>query len=138
MKNWNDEGTVHYDASTDQSYTRVCLSFEHHRRRRVFNLAIPQSMRPALKGEHYDQAVLVAKRSIDEQLVKCAMAGEFETESMNRTADFMAWQAVLEHLYNQFHLSQASAGNNVWATPQRMQNVGPKPEDDPRPEDPDP
>lgn len=129
MKNWSDDGKVHYNAATNQKYTLVRLKFEHHGRRKI-ELCIPLYMRPFLKSEHYDQSVILAKRVIDEQIVRCALNGEFRTESINRNANFMATVAVLEQLYNQFHLAQAAAGNNVWATPELMQDVGPKPEDD--------
>jgi hypothetical protein len=68
---------------------------------------------------------------IDEQLLRCWRNFEFDREANDRTAEFMAYTAILEHLYNEFHLAQAKAGNRVWATPELMQNVGPRPEDDP-------
>ena len=131
MNNWTDDGTIHYDASTNQSYTTVRLAFDHRGKKRVFNLAIPVTMRPKLKSEHYDSAILVAKRSIDEQLLKCWAAREYNADTNNRTAEFMAFTAILEHLYNEFTLIQAKAGDQVWAVPQRMEHVGPPPEDDP-------
>lgn len=132
MKNWNDAGTVHYDAETNQRYTEKTISFEHRGRRRIFRFAIPLKMTSALKLEHYDQAITLAMRVIDQQLLNCWRAGEFDRETNNRTAERMAWGAMLEHLYNVFHLVQAQAGNQVWATPERMQDVGPRPEDDPK------
>jgi hypothetical protein len=127
MKNWTDDGKIHYNSETNQSYTVVRLSFEH-RGLRKYDLLIPLAMRPSLKSEHYDQAIVVAKRTIDEQIVRCAINGDFK--NINRTVNFMALKAVLEHLYNEFHLVQARAGNDVWATPELMQDVGPRPEED--------
>jgi hypothetical protein len=130
MKNWTDDGRIHYDAGTNQRYTTVRLSFVHRLKVRTFKLAIPLEMRPKLKSEHYDTAVIVAKRTIDEQLLRCWAAGEFDRETNDRTVELMAFTAILEHLYNEFHLVQAMAGNPVWATPELMQDVGPKPESD--------
>ena len=87
-------------------------------------------MRPHLKDEHYDTAVIVAKRTIDMQLLRCWAAGEFDRDTNNRTVDLLARDQILEHLYNEFHLIQAKLGNQVWATPERMQDVGPRPEED--------
>jgi hypothetical protein len=131
MKNWNDEGKVHFDAATNQRYTRVCLSFMYRERKWDFELAIPLAMRPSLKGEHYDQAILLAKRVIDKELMRCWWAGEFDESINQRTVRLLALTAMLEQLYNEFHLAQAQAGNNVWATPELMQDVGPRPENDP-------
>lgn len=129
MKNWSDDGKVQYNAETNQRYTIVTLSFEH-RGVRKFELLIPLYMRGHLKSEHYDAAVILARRVLDEQIIRCAMNGDWETQSVNKTANLVTLQAILEQLYNEFHLSQAAAGNNVWATPQLMQDVGPPPEDD--------
>ena len=131
MKNFNESGTVHYDAETNQRYTEVRLSFEHRGHKRVFKIAIPQKIRPSLKSEHFDQSIVLAKRVIDEQIARCLNAGEFDEETNSRTAEYMAYSAILEQLYNEFHLAQAQAGNQVWATPELMQDVGPRPEDDP-------
>ena len=131
MKNYSDDGIVHYDAATNERYTEVVIRFEHRGRIRRFALAIPQAMRPSLKSEHYDTAIIVAKKTIDEQLVKCVWAGEFDPDVNARTCDFMAYTAILAHLYNEFHLAQAQAGNQVWAVPELMDDPGPRPENDP-------
>jgi hypothetical protein len=130
MKNWNDEGTVHYNAETDQRYTIVGLSFEYGGRVRKFNLLIPLAMRPALKGEHFDQAILTAKKTIDAQFSRCLMNGDFNLDSIASVSEAVALVSMLEQLYNEFHLYQAREGNNVWATPRLMQDVGPDPQDD--------
>ena len=130
MKNWNDEGTVHYNAETNERYTMVRLNFDHAGRARKFNLLIPLAMRPALRGEHYDQAIILAKQTIDQQTVRCVLNGDFNGDSIAAVAEPLALVAMLEQLYNEFHLYQARMGNDVWATPQLIQDVGPDPQDD--------
>jgi hypothetical protein len=130
MKNWTEDGTIHYNAATDRSYTIVNLCFEHLGRRRKFPLLIPQEMRPAFKGEHFDQAIITAKKTLDDQALRCMFNGDFNPDSIAAVSEPLALVAMLQQLYNEFHLHQARVGNDVWATPKLMDDVGPPPEDD--------
>jgi hypothetical protein len=130
MKNWNDAGTVHFDASTDTYYTTHILRFWYRSARREMELKIPQTIRGVLKSEHFDQCITVAQRAIDDRARKLISSGDLRTDVINVQCDIAAKVAVLEHLYNAYTVEQAKLGNQVWATAKQMQDVGPPPEDD--------
>lgn len=121
MKNWNDAGTVHYDSSTAQQYGEVRLDFEHVSRRWRFVLAIPLTIRRSLKSTDYDQALEIAKRSLQTSIPGGAS---------DQRAAISAKIAMIEFLYTCFTRNQAEAGNQVWQTPGSMQEIGPDPIDD--------
>jgi hypothetical protein len=130
MKNWSDDGKVNYDAGTNQNYATVKLYFDHLGERRKFDLKIPLQIRAALKTEHLDAAVQIGKKALDAAVLRLISNGCFHLPSINKTANMIAHLAICEHLYNEFTIEQAKRGNQVWATPEGMQKVGPKPEED--------
>jgi hypothetical protein len=130
MKNRSENGWVHFDSETAQQCAIYRLAFEHRGRQRVFVLLIPFAIKARLKGEHFDQAVQVGRRTIDQAIIMRAIEGDFDSERVNRVANGRARLAILEHLYNAFTLEQAQAGNQVWQTPPTMQHIGPDPADD--------
>lgn len=130
MKNFNDAGTVHFDASTNAHYTVKTISFYYRLEIRTFDLAIPLTMRDKLNSAHYDSCIPVAKREIDRVAILMMKRGDFRPAIINRECNLRANLAMLEHLYNEFTVEQARLGNQVWATPELMQDVGSKPEND--------
>ena len=130
MKNWNDAGTVHYNAETNQRYCERQIRFSYRLVMREFNLAIPMTMIDALKQEHFDQAIIVAKRTIDRVALMMMKGGDFRHDHITDCCNRLAFVAMCEHLYNEFHLHQHKVGDAVWATPERMQDVGQRPEED--------
>jgi hypothetical protein len=130
MKNWNDAGTVNYDAETNTNYTTVALDFLALGRKQEFALRIPLKIREALKLEHYDAALALGRRTFDAVALRLILHGCQCIDSVAKAAHFFALKAMLEQLYTDFTLEQARAGNQVWATPGGMQDIGPRPEND--------
>lgn len=130
MTNRNETGSVHYDSSTNQQYTEKRLAFTHNRREYQFFLKIPLKLRSVLKEEHYETAMIQARRAIDHEAMRMMRNGDFRTDFILASSKRAAHIAILEHLYNEFTLIQAQLGNQVWAVPTQMQRVGPPPEDD--------
>lgn len=130
MKNHNDAGTVHFDASTDAWYTDRIIRFFYRGQKRVLELKIPIAIAETLRLEHFDQAIAVAERAIDHTATRLIKSGDLRTDHINAQCDIAAKFSVLEHLYNAFTVEQAKLGNQVWATPKQMEDVGPPPEDD--------
>jgi len=127
MKNWNDSGTVHYDADTNALYKEWTVDFVACEIRFDLTVNIPLRMREILKDEHFEHARQVA--------IECAGGfltygtGRDRAALIVRAAD-SSRQVMLEDLYNSFTLEQARLGNQVWAVPELVDKVGPRPEDD--------
>jgi hypothetical protein len=130
MKNWNDEGTVHYDSETNSLYTTVKVDFFADGGRKQFDLAIPLKIKNALKGEHFDQAINVGRDTFNRIAGTLIAHGANDWTAIDKAARLFSLKAMLEHLYTEFTLVQATAGNQVWATAEKMQDVGPRPEHD--------
>jgi hypothetical protein len=130
MKNWNDAGTVHYDAATNRAYQTVTVDFEAWNLNHSFELKIPMDIRKALKLEHYDKALDHGRRVFLTKVSQRLVSGCFNQQKLIDEGRRAAMLAMLERLYEDFTLEQARAGNQVWATPETMQDVGPRPEND--------
>lgn len=130
MKNFNDEGRVHYDAETNTAYTDVHLDFVAFDRVQKFDLRIPLRIRRILKLEHYEKALQAGRDAFGQTALRLALNGCEDREALIKRAWSFAHLAILEQLYTDFTLEQAKLGNRVWAVPETMQRIGPKPETD--------
>lgn len=135
MKNWNEAGTVHFDASTNAAYrTRqvdfVCLGVSLK-----CELNIPLTILNSLSSADFDELKAIGARIFPEWCAKQLSQQAVRLTPMSNEELAAAGQDWLkeqfcEELYNRFTLRQAKAGDAVWAVPELMQQVGPKPEDD--------
>lgn len=132
MKNRNDAGNVHFDASTDCAYVDRKISFEHKGNKWEMELRIPMSILDVVKQEHFDRAIAQAKREMDNGLVILVMQGVFDSDILRARIADRGRVALLTDLYNEFLLEQNRRGNAVWAVPQQIVDVGPDPLDDPK------
>jgi hypothetical protein len=130
MKNRNDAGSVHYDAETNTNYSTVVVDFIGLDEKQRFELRIPLRVRDRLKLEHYDQAIEAGRRVFHAVALRLILHGCQDRASLVKAAHLFALKAMLEQLYTDFTLEQARAGNQVWATPAGMQEIGPRPEHD--------
>jgi hypothetical protein len=130
MKNFNEAGTVHYDADTNLHYTDMRLDFVVFGSAQKFDLKIPLKIREVLKLEHYDHALAAGRSTYIAIYLKLALRGMNDPGCVRHVARVFATRAMLEQLYNDFTREQAIRGNQVWATPELMDDPGPKPEKD--------
>lgn len=130
MKNRSDTGKVHYDQATALNYVDRVLSFRYRLGLVKLLIKLPLDIKAALKSEDWDAAIVVAKRAIDDYFTAAMKCGDFRYDHILIRAIEVARLAVCEHLYNAFTVEQARRGNEVWATPKQMQDVGPSPEQD--------
>lgn len=130
MKNFTDDGKIHFDADTNCDYTERIISFEYRNRVFLYSVAVPLKMKKVLKSEHWDAMVELGKKSIDATIVRGIQHGFFNMQELNQMAHTQSRKEMLEFIYDQFLMEQHRLGNDVWAVPDRMVDVGPPPEDD--------
>lgn len=135
MKNYNDAGTVHFDAGTNQNYRDRAIDFMCIGVRVRIALKIPVAILDKLTSADFDEMKDHARRIFPEHCAK--LLRESAVARRPKSVDQLARESeewvrlqICEELYNRFHLRQMKAGTDVWATPELMQDVGPKPEED--------
>jgi hypothetical protein len=130
MKNWNDAGSVHYDAQTNERYALVTLDFVAAGCVHKFALEISLRIRERLKSEHYFKAVDAGLREFLRVHDRLIAHGARDRPALFKACHHFAFIAMRERLYEEFTIEQARLGNQVWATPERLQEIGPRPEND--------
>lgn len=135
MRNFNDAGNVHFDASTNQAYRDRSIDFMCIGVKVRINLRIPQTILDKLTSADFDEMKDIARRIFPEHCAK--LISENWASGQRKATDELAiageeWVRlqICEELYNRFHLRQSDAGDAVWATPELMQDVGKRPEED--------
>jgi hypothetical protein len=135
MKNYNDAGDVHFDAGTNQNYRERAIDFMCIGVKVRIELKIPLAILGKLTSADFDEMKDYARRIFPEKCAK--MLAESVVAMRPKPIDALAKEAeewvrvqVCEELYNRFHLRQNAAGDAVWATPELMQDVGVRPEED--------
>jgi len=129
MRNFNDAGTVHFDAETAELPVEVFIVGKCHGVEVRVGVMIPLKIKKTLKAEHFHQAELIIGRDYIFHMNKAIAAGVYPFLLKEATI-FSLRMALCEFLYSQFVLEQNKRGNDVWAAPPTMQEIGPKPEDD--------
>lgn len=135
MKNYNDAGNVHFDAGTNQAYQERRIDFKCIGVVVVIKLRIPTRILEFLTSADFDEMKDHARSIFPEHCAKLltesamSLRPKAVAELATEAEDWVRLQ-VCEELYNRFHLRQLKAGNDVWATPELMQDVGSKPEED--------
>lgn len=129
MRNRNDAGNVHFDQTTSEYPIRVYLDTVIHGTRYKLELLIPLKIHETLNSADYDAAKALMIHQYDKHLGTLILQGLFGSR-LTFGIEQLLKVDVCEFLYNEFTLHQHRLGNDVWATPRTMQDVGPAPEED--------
>lgn len=135
MKNRNDSGSVHFDASTNEAYRLRVIDFRCMGQRFRMALQIPQTILDSLTSADFDEMKARARQLLPDKAAKMLASqavalAPMSIEQMSVELEVWLKRQICEELYNRFHIRQSKRGDMVWATPELMQDVGPSPEED--------
>jgi hypothetical protein len=125
VRNRTDAG-MHYDASTDEKPIVYDLTFTEGGHYFSVPVKIPARIRASLGSHDFDEVTLALKQRVRGVYYNLPALCFVDTQALTRLLVVEA----CTFLYNRFMFAQARAGNDVWAAPHTMTEIGPPPEED--------
>jgi|GEM_PF-6683010 len=129
MKNRNDAGNLHFDESTRESLRIV--KFRASKEIPVdVTVAIPLTIFRRLNSADFDEIQAVLPQWYKEHFTQAVMAGVLDSDLIKRRIGPLLSFRAVGNLYQKFIIAQARDGNEAWAAPPTMTEIGPPPEED--------